>query len=397
MELPADIKRIIEKAKLQQASSGELAELMEWLRHDPDGEQTIALQREWGLPENIAQSADESSYWKAMAERILEADRSGEETARHGKVRKLVFRRWVAAASVLVLMFLSAYYFMTRKSQQKPPLVYKTTPADKAPGIKGATLTLDDGRQIILDTMKNGVLAYQQGREIVLHDGQVRYAGADQDKASTVYNTMTTGNGRQFQLQLPDGSKVWLNAASSIRYPTSFHGETRNVEITGEVYMEVAADKSRPFIVEADNRATIAVLGTHFNINAYRDESFLTTTLLEGAVKVTVAGESRMLVPGQQAKVKMAGAIEVVRDVHFNQVLAWKNGLFNLENMRLQEIMRQLERWYDIKVQYQGQVPDISFNGQIDRGVNLSEMLNFFRESGIPVQFDGNILTVIGK
>jgi ferric-dicitrate binding protein FerR (iron transport regulator) len=225
-------------------------------------------------------------------------------------------------------------------------------------------------------------VARQTGANLLLHDGRLTYDPIREKTTETVYNTMTTPRGRQFQLTLPDGTMVWLNAASSIRYPTVFTGTERQVEITGEAYFEVTKNIKMPFRVRVDDRADIEVLGTHFNVNAYENEKTLNTTLLEGSIRVlTVSGEQTsrkmtdgvILKPGQQAQLRTE--LHVFNNTDIDKVMAWKNGAFNFEDLPLEEAMRQLERWYDIKVKYENGVPDIRFGGKIGRDVSLADLL----------------------
>jgi ferric-dicitrate binding protein FerR (iron transport regulator) len=216
-----------------------------------------------------------------------------------------------------------------------------------------------------------------------------------------VYNTTSTPKGRQYQLTLPDGSVVWLNAFSSVRYPTVFVGKERRVTVTGEAYFEVAKDKSRPFFVEIDGGETVKVLGTHFNLNAYRDEPQITTTLLEGVVNIATTsraeGEAAVtLRPGQQAVVSSAysddnqvtGKIRVLDDADTLQVLAWKNGLFNFEGVYLKTAMKQIARWYDVEVVYRGTVPDIKFFGSISRSISLAGLIKGLKSTGIHISIE---------
>jgi transmembrane sensor len=182
-----------------------------------------------------------------------------------------------------------------------------------------------------------------------LNNGQVAYKVIGGKQSDVLFNTLTTPRGGQFRLALPDGSEVWLNAASSIKYPTAFTGKDRKVEITGEAYFEIAHDASKPFKVRV-NGMEVNVLGTHFNINAYHDEAFVNTTLLQGKVSLTKAGAVALLRPGQQARVDNTRSISVLNNVDVDQVVAWKNGYFSFEKADLQTVMRQIARWYDVDI-----------------------------------------------
>ena len=268
---------------------------------------------------------------------------------------------------------------------------------DILPGRDKAVLTLADGSKIVLDNVAEGQIGRQGDISILkLPDGALKYQ-EDQDNpaaadAPVSYNTITTPNAGQYALTLPDGSGVWLNAASSMTFPTRFNKAERRLSITGEVYFEVARDAARPFIVQVNKESTVEVLGTHFNINAYSNEPSVKTTLLEGKVSVKKGGETGILLPGQQAII--TDKITLEKNVDVEQVMAWKNGFFNFEQVDLSELMRQLERWYDIKVVLQGNLPEIRFKGKMYRNERLSTVLNFLEGSGLAFRMEGKTLTV---
>lgn len=290
-------------------------------------------------------------------------------------VRSMLRWKWAAAAAVLVLIG-TGVYFATRQPSQE---VVVKVQQNIAPGKSGAVLTLADGSQVVLDSIKNGVVALQNGSKALLKNGQLFYEG--EAEGIVAYNTMSTPKGRQFQLQLPDGTQVWMNAASSIRYPTTFNGKERKVEVTGEVYFEIVKNEQMPFRVKAGNKADIEVLGTHFNVNAYDDEESLNATLLEGAIRVTKGTDKVILKPGQQARVEEH--IKVIPDADIDKVMAWKNGFFNFENANLQEVMRQLQRWYDIEVVYEKGVPDMEFVGKMSKNINLADLLTILEKTNV--------------
>ena len=280
--------------------------------------------------------------------------------------------RWWAVAAALALLIGAGVYLSSRQSNiTSPPLVTN----DAAPGREGAVLTLANGKQVVLDSLGNGVVAAQQGTNVVLNNGQLQYHTTDNHLQAS-YNTLEIPRGRQFQLVLPDGSKVWLNAASSIRYPTVFTGKDRIVEISGEAFFEVQKDNAKPFMVRL-NSSTIEVLGTSFNVNAYEQENAVKTTLVEGALRVNANNSRLTIKPGQQAQVYADAPVKVVHNINVSQVTAWKNGYFDFNDVDLPVMMRQLERWYDITVAYEGKVPDVTFKGKMDRNVQLSDVVSF--------------------
>jgi hypothetical protein len=279
----------------------------------------------------------------------------------------------------------------------------KTAPVknDIAPGKQGAILTLADGRTVVLDSLGNGVVASQGGTKVVLNNGRLAYNTEGAATAEPAYNTMTTPKGRQFQVTLPDGTKVWLNAASSLRYPTAFTGKERTVDVTGEAYFEVAPMLSgsgdrMPFIVKINDATQVQVLGTHFNINAYKDEATINTTLLEGSVRIVNGGEKAILRPGQQAQTGLSTRIKIVADANVEKVMAWKNGVFDFQDATLEEVMRQLQRWYDIDVVYEKGIPKLEFIGKMGRDLSLAEVLGGLQLSKVHFRLEeGRRLVVL--
>jgi ferric-dicitrate binding protein FerR (iron transport regulator) len=226
-------------------------------------------------------------------------------------------------------------------------------------------------------------------------NGQLAYNTQNEKPTEVLYNTLTTPRGGQYQLVLPDGSKVWLNAASAISYPTAFTGSERKVEIKGEAYFEIAKNTAMPFIVKV-NDAQVQVLGTHFNINAYSDEDAIKTTLLEGAVKVTKDAASTLLKPGQQAILgRSSNEIRVQENTDLDAVLAWKNGYFSFNQTDLATIMRQIARWYDVDIVYSDKVPERRFGGEIPRNTNAAEVLKMLEESKVHFRIEGRKVIVL--
>lgn len=292
--------------------------------------------------------------------------------------RKKLWFKWVAAASVLLIAGASYFIFFNSKETVKDQTaISQPTTSDVAPGSFKAKLTLADGRTIILDSAAMGELARQGNAVVINKDGQIIYTPANGiDKDEVLYNMLSTARGETYSTVLADGSKVWLNAASSIRYPVTFSGNSRKVEITGEAYFEVAKDVSKPFHV-AVNGTTVEVLGTHFNVNAYNEEPEIKTSLLEGKVKVTSQSkQSQILIRGQQASVSDAGAIELVKDANVQGAIAWKNGIFNFQSRDMQAVMRQLALWYDVEVVYESSAVQGKITGNIERNIPLSKVLS---------------------
>lgn len=316
--------------------------------------------------------------------------------------RRKVVVPLVAAAALLVLIPLGILFYPDVK--QEIPVKTYSQQDDVAPGGDKALLILADGSEIALDKAKNGDLT-KQG-EIRIHkteDGQVVYINAKGQRApqsiAPKYNTIRTPKTGQYKVVLADGTKVWLNAVSSIRFPTSFTHEERRVEITGEAYFEVAKDKNRPFRVITPEQ-TIEVLGTRFNINAYQGEKAVKTTLLEGSVKVSPAHQkgrehqSILLHPGQQSTVTPNSSHIEVKNVDTEEIIAWKNGYFQFNNTDIAMIMRQVERWYDVEVVYEGGAYENRLSGKISRDVSVSKVLEMLHYLGINAEIEGRKITI---
>jgi ferric-dicitrate binding protein FerR (iron transport regulator) len=239
---------------------------------------------------------------------------------------------------------------------------------------------LADGSTIILDNVQNGTLAQQGNTKVIKEDGKLAYNLTSTGINEVLYNTISTPRGGQYQVDLPDGSRVWLNAASSLHFPTAFVGKERRVEITGEAYFEVAKNKAQPFIVSV-NGAEVQVLGTHFNVMAYNDENAIKTTLLEGSVKFVNGSTSSLLKPGQQSQLSENGQVKVVSNVDVDAVTAWKNGNFDFQGEDIETVMRQLSRWYNVDVVYRNK-PDELFYAEIPRNTKLSDVLKALELTG---------------
>ena len=295
--------------------------------------------------------------------------------------------RYAAAVLVLIATGIVLWFSNQQHTVDKPVASGEVEP-DIQPHRGAALLTLADGRTIVLDSAANGELASQGGAQIVkLDNGQLQYIPGNAAAANgeVLYNTISTPAGTQYQLTLSDGTRVWLNVASSITYPTVFSGKQRSVKVTGEAYFEVAKNKDRPFVAEVNNQFSIQVLGTAFNVKAYGNENNYKTTLLEGSVQITNhTGPANpvLLKPGEQAQVNQAGNIAVVKNVDQEKVIAWKNGLFNFNNASLDEVMREIARWYDIEVVYEPHIPHLEFVGKISRDLSLSQVLNGLKGTG---------------
>jgi transmembrane sensor len=302
------------------------------------------------------------------------------------------------AIAASLLLVLGAGLFFYQPAQQKPnPTLAKQSKYknDIAPGSVKATLTLADGRKITLDGAKNGALAEQTGIKITkAADGQLIYTVSDSKSANaTAFNTIETPKGGQYQIRLPDGTQVWLNAASSMKFPVSFSAsKQRKVELKGEAYFEVAHNTKQPFVVKTD-RQEVEVLGTHFDVKAYADEKNTKTTLLEGSVRLN---KGTLLKPGQQGLSNSNGL--QVRQVNVDEELDWKNKQFILNDEDLQSVMRRLSRWYDVEVVYEGEPADIQFVGVVSSARNISGVLKLMERTGkVDFTIEGRTVKVLKK
>ncbi|MFA5246183.1 MAG: FecR family protein [Pedobacter sp.] len=309
------------------------------------------------------------------------------------------------AAMILMVISISLYFYSNRKlagPSVEQQFTEINTKNDILPGNNKAILILADGSRISLDDAERGLLASQGNTAITkTNSGEIVYEKNPADKkknalVASVINTIQTPKGGKYQIRLPDGSKVWLNSASTLSYPTAFTGKERIVKLKGEAYFEIAPRKSMPFRVESDDQI-VEVLGTHFNVNSYDNEDFTKTTLIEGSVKVilntrsNISGKTKLLKPGEQSSINSSKSDIKIENVDTEKAIAWKNGYFKFKNTPIQEIMREVERWYDVELIYEGNMPTDEFTGFVSNDVNISAVLKILEQSG------GVKFTVKGK
>ncbi len=366
--LNAIMDELILKYLQQTLSEAEQTQLNEWLASSDENK------------ELFEKLTDQQYISAALDNLYLYDEERGWETIKRKfpfkeakPIKKFSWRR-IAAAAAFILLGTSAYFLFISKAARKNDIVEisNTTPNDiAAPKGTKAMITLSDGRTVLLDSVANGTLAIQGKVNVIKTvDGQINYNGS---AVAIEYNTLFNPRGSKVQpLTLSDGTKVWLNSESSIRFPIAFMGNERRVEITGEAYFEVTKDGTKKFIVTGNN-VTTEVLGTYFNVNTYTDESSIKVTLLEGSVKVIKGSSLRLLQPGQQAQV--TNEVKVVNGVDLEEVMAWKNGRFQFEGAGIEEVMRQIARWYDVEVVYEGKPKEQHFRGGISRDVEVSKLL----------------------
>lgn len=375
------------------ASEDEINELLDWVDNHED-------------PAEPAPNVD----WEALFQRIQDENSAAPLTP----IRRIPWLRAIAAASLLLIasaVFLHKY----NNTASKPIVAAKPQPSpspeiDVPPGTDGAILTLANGQKIVLDSAGNGALTTQGNTSLHNEHGRLSYISSGTrpgegqvgaQPGEVLYNTITTTRGKQYQLNLSDGSRVWLNASSSIKFPTAFNTTTRTVEVNGEAYFEIRSDATRPFKVVLSDGEEIQVLGTHFNVNAYDDEALTRTTLLEGSIKIVTqaAGaqrQSRLLQPGDQAQVahNNGANIRVTPNTDLEETIAWKEGLFLMKKADVSYIMRQIARWYDVEVVYKGGAPAGRISGDIPRNMSLSKVLEVMELSGVHFTVEGKKVIV---
>ncbi|HEY1062225.1 MAG TPA: FecR domain-containing protein [Daejeonella sp.] len=379
------------------ATKQEIEELLQLLDITSDDELAAVIREAWdGL--QIEESLFNSDKSLEILNRILPAGaavNSLEEEAfvNNGMGWPSIFSRSLAAA-ILIFISVGTYFWLRPVPEPKAKIVSNVF-HDAPPGGNRATLTLSNGRVIILDSAQNGIIVKMANFEVnKTKDGQLVYHVVESNTQKPGFNTLSTPRGGQYQVVLPDGSKVWLNAASSIKFPSVFKGKIREVELKGEAYFEVAKNAAMPFKVKSAH-AQIEVLGTHFNVRAYDDEKAMKTTLVEGAVKITSGNLTNVLKPGDQAVLNGENGMKVINDVDADLETAWKDGLFQFKDASIEEIMRQAALWYNLNISFEGKIPERYFTGKISRNVKASEFLNMLNYTGVKFRIEGGNIIVM--
>lgn len=389
---PSRFTELMEKYLQEKATTAELHELSWWLHSRLyEGELEQMIGNTWLAGEGTV-SSEGTGQRQEILRRILDEKQENPSSAK--PVIRMRRYWWLAAACLLVTAGILLLDPSGKVSGPKAPVanVGKGSP-NIVPGSSKAMLTLDDGSVIVLNDQQRGRIASQGKASVFKQDtGLLGYEGYAETLA---YNTLRTPRGGEYQVVLNDGTRVWLNAATSLRFPVSFTGSERVVELDGEAYFEVASDKARPFRVKMNDGTTVEVTGTHFNIMAYGDETAQQTTLLEGAITVRKANQTRNVKPGERAVVT-TNAIKITAMNDPQESIAWKNGLLSFRDADLKTIMRQAARWYDVEVTYQGEIPERIFTGSVKRSSNLKELLKIFELSDIHFTIQGRTILVSG-
>jgi ferric-dicitrate binding protein FerR (iron transport regulator) len=383
------LEELFNRCMSEQATEEEVAELTR-LMQQPENEEKARQ-----LIEQAHKTAPEMELPMSTIAAITTAIFQAEERKQLVVMEKKSHYRWFRyAAAVIIIIAASRGGQLWNSFKSKP--IAKANPQavhDIMPGSDKAILTLADGSTVVLDSTGNKQIAKQGGTSVIkAAGGQLTYNVANSSN-EVLYNKISTPRGGQFQITLPDGTQVWLNALSSLRFPTVFNGNNRTVELTGEAYFEVQQNAAKPFMVKVAGMQ-IDVLGTSFDVMAYPDEKQIQTTLIEGAVKVSAQGQVKMLQPGQQSQLEKDGKLNLLATTDVESVIAWKNGYFKFNQADLQTVMRQLARWYDVDVNFDGPIPDFRFVGELKRKASLSTNLKILSYSQVNFKMDGNTITV---
>ena len=370
---PEDLEEL-NKWKAESSQNSEFAEqfTMDYLKNELEALSKIDAETGWLL---LNQKLERSGRTPTPVVDIDKPPRS----------RSSTWRRVMIAASVAAVIIAGTYISrnLNRLTKKEQPGVATTKQPDIPPVGNKALLTLSDGRKINLNESHNGLLAEDGGSVINAQKGRLIYENHG-EKAELAYNTVSTMHGGTYQLTLPDQTKVWLNAGSSIRFPTAFTGRTRPVEISGEIYFEVAKDPRKPFLVQAKD-LQVNVLGTHFNVNEYAQNGLIATTLLEGAVQLTQGSSRVLLKPGQQGIIDSKKQLKVLSSIDLEQVMGWQQGRFVFKDASITSIMDQVGRYYDVEIVYRDQISS-SFDAIIESNVPVSKLLHLLELTGL-VQF----------
>lgn len=316
------------------------------------------------------------------------------KAGRPAKIYK--FSKWLSVAAAILLLVAGVLFFHHKPQEHGLASRRDRYKNDIPPGANKAVLTLANGSVIVLDKAENGIVTVQ-GQTIIskVNNGLLTYKPSASNNAIIQYNTVSTPKGGEFGVVLPDGTRVWLNAESSLKFPTDFAGKQRVVELTGEAYFEVTKNKKMPFNVSTKD-VTVEVLGTHFNVNAYNDEATVKTTLLEGSVKYRSGKSQVLLIPGQQSSFNKQTGITGVMKVDTDEVIAWKNGNFTFGSEDIQSTLRKLSRWYNVDVVYEQNVPSKAIWGTVSKFDNVSEVLKMIELTGVAhFEISGRRITVI--
>jgi transmembrane sensor len=386
------------------ACQEEIKELFDILKSSSDQELTKLMRDEW----DNSQQGDPSVFTFEKSQEMLDKIMSSvgddhnfyeEVSTVKSKNRPFIFMAISAAAAIIILTVIGLDIWTEKITPKPVQIVADKLKNDVLPGVNKAVLTLSDGQRIVLDGIDNGIIERNESFEIIKSEnGQLVYHAFDKNYKNAIngdFNIVSTPRGGEYRIILPDGSKVWLNAASSIKFPGVFKRNIREVELDGEAYFEIAKKSAMPFVVRSGS-TEIEVLGTHFNVKAYSNQKVMKTTLVEGSVKIKEGESSLLLKPGQQARLS-GGNMTILNNVDIEEQVAWKNGLFVFKDAGIVEVMHQAALWYDLTVTFEGNITEKYLTGKVSRSVNVSEFLNILDYAGVKFKIEGNNITVMNN
>ncbi|CAN5255297.1 FecR domain-containing protein [soil metagenome] len=387
------LEYLFRKHQHKACNAPEEKELMDLLAKDEYAEAVRGL-----IDTMISTTDKEAQMDDVVAGKMLQQILSHDVTLAPVKHLKNSFQFWLRVAAVIILIFGGAtmFWMLNKKvPAEKPVAVQEVQPPQIVPGGNRAVLTTSDGSTIVLDSLQNGTFVQSGTFKITKQDGKLVYNVSPGVAGDTqvVYNTLSTPRGGQYQVVLADGSKVWLNAASSLHFPSSFKERERIVSLTGEAYFEVAKNTGKPFKVNV-GKMTVRVLGTHFNIHAYEDEGVIRTSLLEGSVQVTRGTGAGILKERQQAVITDENDRVNISKANLEEVMAWKNGLFQFDGANIKSIMLNIGRWYNVDIRFAGKPAERRFEGKIRRDAQLAEVLRILELSDVKFSVEGKTITV---
>jgi ferric-dicitrate binding protein FerR (iron transport regulator) len=395
------LHKIIARKWLNNLSSKERGILEEWLTQSPQNRE-LYDKLTYFFENEGSQAADKSQHEiQDLINVFWEKEKLKSESRSNGSAKVLRLKFYSAAAVIILLFSLPAIYFLNHISHRSAAQNVASRLKDSsaaAPGTNKAILVLSNGEQIDLAHKGNAVLKESDGTTIDYANGQLKYSG-NEKPGTVLLNTLNIPRGGKYQLELQDGTTVYLNAASSLRFPTNFSEKQRIVYVTGEAFFKVKPKYRNgvkiPFIVDVAGREQVEVVGTQFNVHSYDDEKGDRTTLVEGLVNISGRGEELHLKPGEQALSKGDAKMQLIEHADIDKTVAWKNDLFQFRNDNLEIIMKQISRWYDVDVQYKHLDETVTYSGTISRNAPLANVLEMLKLSGVEFDLKGKNLTVL--
>jgi ferric-dicitrate binding protein FerR (iron transport regulator) len=398
-----DWKYLMDRFASNTCTREEFDRLLTLVEKEDDAEgMTEEMRKYWN---RLEAGRSMSPEWKERFNNLLRKSSNPHEEGATGRKVSRIWYKWAAAAAIVIMLAAGFGEWKWNKRTSSPAeqiVAVKTEKQNIAAGKNRAVLILADGSSISLDSVNNGTLATQDGVKIIKgEEGEILYYPGGQKTVTSGYNTIVTPRGGKYSVVLSDGTKIWLNAASSVRFPVAFNAATRDVLLSGEAYFDVTKNPGKPFRVKAGD-INVRVLGTEFNINAYKEEGHISTTLVEGSLKVDKSGnlsasQGVLLKPGEQANVAHDENIILNRSPNMDEVLAWKNGKFEFANTPVPVILREISRWYDLDVVFQGPLPDKRLTGTFSREVDIDQLVEMFRYAGINVSIANKRLLILPK